>query len=110
LDNKRQIKKIDGENYVYHCFSFDPKIQEHTFIGNEFIGMEGKGDRNTLEIFDRVVEAGPYGFMPNLVLELQNVFGDGNYVYDGYEIGEDESGIFEFNLIFSSKKNYFSQC
>lgn len=49
----------------------------------------------------------PEGFMPHLVEELQNVFGEGNYIYDGYEIGEDESKIFEFNLYFFIKESLY---
>jgi hypothetical protein len=45
--------------------------------------------------------------MPHLVEELQNVFGEGNYIYDGYEIGEDESKIFEFNLYFFIKESLY---
>lgn len=98
------IKKINGENFIYHYFTFDPQIQEHTFLGNEFIGMDQVAETRDFSMFDRVVEAGPEGFLPQLVDELKNIFEEGNYKYDGYEIGEDESGIVEFNLYFYIKE------
>jgi len=36
MEDKWYIENIEGENYIYQCVSFDPKIQEHTFIGGEF--------------------------------------------------------------------------
>ena len=107
MEEKWYIKKINGENYIYHCFTFNSKIQEHTFLGNEFIGMDQVEETRDLRMFDRVVDAGPFGFMPRLVEELQNIFGEGNYVYDGYEIGEDEFKIFEFNLYFFIKESLY---
>jgi len=107
MADKWYIKKIDGENFIYHCFTFDPKIQEHTFLGNEFIGMNQTNGDEIMELFERVVDAGPHGFMQQLVEELQNIFCEGNYVYDGYEIGEDDSRIFEFNLYFFIKESLY---
>jgi hypothetical protein len=106
-ESKWYINKIKGENFIYHCFTFDPKIQEHTFLGNEFIGMDQADEVDVINTFERIVDAGPDGFMPRLVEELQNIFGEGNYVYDGYEIGEDDSGIFEFNLYFLIKESLY---
>ena len=100
-------KKIKNENYIYHCFTFEPKIQEHTFLGNEFIGMNQTDEVSVIDTYERIVDAGPEGFMPQLVEERQNVFGEGNYVYDGYEIGEDEAKIFEFNLYFFIKESSY---
>ena len=108
MKNKWYIKKIDGDNFIYHCFSFDPAIQEHTFLGNEFIGMVQVEETRELKIFDLVVDAGPEGFMPELVAELKNILGEGNYVYDGYEIGEDNFKIFEFNLYFFIKESLYN--
>lgn len=107
MDDKWYISKINNENFIYHCFTFDPKIQEHIFLGNEFIGLGQENEINVMNTYERVVDAGPEGFMPHLVKELQNIFGEGNYVYDGYEIGEDESGIFEFNLYFLIKESVY---
>ncbi len=96
MRNEWYIDVIDGERFVYHRFTFDPKIQEHTFIGDEFIGMDHVEETRNLSMFDRVVEAGKDGFMPNLVEELKNIIGEGNYVYDGYEIGEEDFGLYFF--------------
>jgi hypothetical protein len=49
-----------------------------------------------LRMFDRVVDAGPEGFIPDLTKELKNIFGEGNYKYDGYEIGEEEFSLYFF--------------
>lgn len=65
--NQKQIKNIDGENYIYHRF-----------------------------IFERCAEAGKERFMPNLVAELKKVLGEENYIYDGYEIGEEDFGLYFF--------------
>lgn len=107
MEDKWYIEKINNENYIYHCFTFDPQIQEHTFLGNEFIGVDQVNEFNVINTFERIVDAGPQGFMPHLVKELQNIFGEGNYIYDGYEIGEDESKIFEFNLYFLIKESLY---
>ncbi len=96
MEDKWYIENIDGERYIYHRFTFDPKIQEHTFIGTEFIGMNQVEETRNLKLFDRVVDAGPDGFMPALVEELKNIFGEGNNLYDGYEIGEDDFGLYFF--------------
>lgn len=93
---KKEIDEINGENYIYHRFTFDAAIQNHTFIGNEFIGMNPADRSETMEIFERCVEAGPDGFMPNLVAELKKVLGEENYIYDGYEIGEEDFGLYFF--------------
>lgn len=94
--DKLKSKKINKQDYIYHRFTFDPKIQEHTFIGNEFIGMDTIEEMENMQLFDRVVEAGPDGFIPNLVEELKIIFGEGNYIYDGYEIGEEDFGLYFF--------------
>lgn len=107
MDDKWYIEKINNENYIYHRFTFDPKIQEHTFLGNEFIGVDQVNEFNVINTFERIVDAGPQGFLPHLVEELQNIFGEGNYTYDGYEIGEEESKIFEFNLYFLIKESLY---
>lgn len=92
----KQTEKIKGQNYIYHRFTFDAAIKDHTFIGNEFIGMNPSDKSETMEIFERCVEAGPDGFMPNLVADLKKVLGEGNYIYDGYEIGEEDFGLYFF--------------
>jgi hypothetical protein len=108
MKDKWYIKKNNGDNFVYHCFTFDPKIQEHTFLGNEFIGMDQQNEgQDIFRSYERVVEAGPEGFMPELVKELKDIFGEGNYKYDGYEIGEDETSVFEFNLYFLIKEKLY---
>ncbi|WKZ69643.1 MAG: hypothetical protein QY331_00070 [Melioribacteraceae bacterium] len=93
---QKEFNKIDGQNYIYHRFTFDAAIQDHTFIGDEFIGMNPGDESETMEIFDRVVAAGQDGFMPNLVEEIKKVLGEGNYIYDGYEIGEEDFGLYFF--------------
>ena len=93
---ERTIDKIEGQDYVYHRFTFDTAIQDHTFIGDEFIGMNPADESETMEIFDRCAEAGPDGFMPNLVEEIKKVIGKENYIYDGYEIGEEDFGLYFF--------------
>jgi hypothetical protein len=107
MANKRFTEKMNDDNFIYHCFTFDPKIQEHTFLGEEFFGMDQSVEREALRTFDRIVDAGPEGFMPQIVSELKEIFGEGNYKYDGYEIGEDERRIFEFNLYFFIKKSLY---
>jgi len=107
MDEKWYIEKIKGENFIYHCFTFDPKIQEHTFLGNEFIGMDQADEVDVINTFERIVDAGPDGFMPQLIEELKNIFGEGNYVYDGYEFGEDETSIVGFNLYFYIKESLY---
>jgi hypothetical protein len=96
MQDKWYIKKIDGENFIYHCFTFDPAIQEHTFSGIEFLGMDQVEETRDLRMFERVVEAGPEGFLPDLVEDLKKIFGEGNYKYDGYEIGEEEFSLYFF--------------
>jgi hypothetical protein len=51
--------KIKGESYIYHCFIFDPKIQEHTFLGNEFIGIDQTDEVDVIDMSERIVDAGP---------------------------------------------------
>lgn len=89
-------EEFNGQNYIYHRFTFDTAIQNHTFIGDEFIGMDPVEETRNLNAFERVVAAGPDGFMPNLVRELKNIFGEENYIYDGYEIGEEDFGLYFF--------------
>ncbi|MCF8243447.1 MAG: hypothetical protein K9J16_18880 [Melioribacteraceae bacterium] len=93
---QKTVDKIDGQNYIYHRFTFDAAIQGHTFIGDEFIGMDPTEESATMEIFDRCMEAGPEGFMPDLVAEIKKVLGEENYIYDGYEIGEEDFGLYFF--------------
>ena len=89
-------KEINGEKYVYQCFTFRPEIQEHTFIGNEFIGMDPSQETDYNNIMNRVIEAGKEGFLPDLLAELKNLIGEENSEYDGYEIGEDEFSHYFF--------------
>ena len=93
---QKEFEKIEGQNYIYHRFTFDAAIKDHTFIGDEFIGMNSGEESETMEIFDRVVAAGKEGFMPNFVEEIKKVLGEGNYIYDGYEIGEEDFGLYFF--------------
>lgn len=94
--NRKEIDKLEGQNYIYHRFTFDSAIQKHTYIGDEFIGMTPNDKSETMEIFERCVEAGPDGFMPNLVSVIKKVLGEENYIYDGYEIGEEDFGLYFF--------------
>jgi hypothetical protein len=93
---QKEFNKIDGQNYIYHRFTFDAAIQDHTFIGDEFLGMNPGDESETMEIFERVVAAGKDGFMPNLVDEIKKVLGEGNCIYDGYEIGDEDFGLYFF--------------
>lgn len=91
-----KANEIDKQDYIYHRFTFDTAIQEQTFIGDEFIGMNPADKSETMEIFERCVGAGRDGFMPNLVEEIKKVLGKENYIYDGYEIGEEDFGLYFF--------------
>jgi hypothetical protein len=102
MEDKWYIEHIENEDFIYHCFTFDPKIQEHTFLGKEFIGMDQVNETRDLRMFERVADAGPDGFMPELVNEIKELMGEGNFKYDGYEIGEDE-----FSLYFLIKKKLY---
>lgn len=93
---QKEFDKIDGQDYIYHRFTFDAAIQDHTFIGDEFLGMNPGDESETMEIFERVVAAGKDGFMPNLVEEIKKVLGEGNCIYDGYEIGDEDFGLYFF--------------
>ena len=93
---KENSKEINGEKYVYQCFTFRPEIQEHTFIGNEFIGMDPSQETDYNNIMNRVIEAGKEGFLPDLLAELKILIGEDNFEYDGYEIGEDEYSHYFF--------------
>ena len=73
---KENSKEINGEKYVYQCFTFRPEIQEHTFIGNEFIGMDPSQETDYNNIMNRVIEAGKEGFLPDLLAELKNLIGE----------------------------------
>jgi hypothetical protein len=88
--SKWYIQEINGDNYIYHRFSFKPEIQEHSFIGNEFIGMDPSEKTDYQNIMDRIIEAGKEGFLPNILEELKGLIGENNYEYDGYEISEEE--------------------
>ncbi len=102
MEDKWYIKQIGNEDFIYHCFTFSPEIQEHTFLGKEFTGMDQVNESKDLRMFERVADAGPDGFMPQLVDEIKLLMGEGNYKYDGYEIGEDE-----FSLYFFIKKKLY---
>ncbi|MBU0560158.1 MAG: hypothetical protein KJ799_03885 [Bacteroidetes bacterium] len=93
---KCNIDKIDGEDFVYQCFSFSPEIQDDTFIGKEFIGLNRDYELEPMEIFERLMEAGPEGILPDLLKELEELIGEGNYIYDGNEIGNDEFNLYFF--------------
>ena len=94
MEDKWSSKDIEDKNYIYQCFEFHPKIQEHTFIGNEFIGMDPEEETQNFKAFERVVAAGHEGFLPELVKELESLIGAGNYKYDGYEIGPDVFALY----------------
>ncbi|MGE5795326.1 MAG: hypothetical protein ACM34N_01010 [Ignavibacteria bacterium] len=59
MEDKWYIEHLESEDFIYHCFTFDPKIQEHTFLGKEFIGMDQARETRDLRMFERVVDAGP---------------------------------------------------
>lgn len=101
-------KVINGEKFVYQCFTFRPEIQEHTFIGKEFIGMNPSEKSDYNNIMDRVIEAGKEGFLPDLLAELKNLIGEDNSEYDGYEIGEEEFSHYFF-IKASSYKSIISK-
>lgn len=96
------IKNIDGTDYIYQCFNFSPTIQDDTFIGNEFIGFKKNYNLSPMEIFNRLIEAGPNGLLPDLKNEIENLIGENNYIYDGNEIGPEE-----FNLYFFIKSDIY---
>ena len=56
MNNKWYIENIEGEDFVYQCFSFKPEIQNHTFVGKEFIGFKRDYDLEPEEIFERIIE------------------------------------------------------
>lgn len=101
-------KEINGEKYVYQCFTFRPEIQEHTFIGSEFIGMDPSRETDFDSIMNRVIEAGKEGFLPDLLAELKGLIGEDNFEYDGYEICEEEFSHYFF-IKASSYKSILSR-
>jgi len=82
------------KKFIYQCFTFNPRIQEHTYLGDYFLGMDQVTETRNMSMFDRVVDAGPEGLLPQFVEELKKIFGEGNYSYDGYEIGEEEYSLY----------------
>lgn len=107
-NNKWYLQEINGENFVYHSFLFKPEIQNHSFIGNEFIGMDPSEKSDYNNILNRVIEAGKEGFLPDLLEELKELIGENNYEYDGYEIAEEEFSHY-FLIKASLYKNILSK-
>lgn len=90
------IKNINGKDFVYQCFSFSPEIQNYSFVGEEFIGFKRDYNLEPGEIFERLISAGFEGLLPEIKKELDEIIGEGNYEYDGNEIGPDEFSLYYF--------------
>jgi hypothetical protein len=93
--NFSHIRKIEGQYYIVQPFVFSNKVMQSCFAGVDFIGVDTK---NYCDVVQRVQEAGVDGFMPSLVKEIEEILGDGNYIYNGYSLGVDQ-----FNFIFFIK-------
>jgi len=96
MSNQWYIKIINNEEFIYQSFSFSPDIQNKSFIGKEFIGFKRDYDLEPEEIFERLISAGFEGLLPEIKNELDVIIGDGNYEYDGNEIGPDEFSLYYF--------------
>ncbi len=96
MSNQWYIKNINGEDFVYQCFSFSPDIQNHSFLGEEFIGFKRDYDLEPEEILERLISAGFEGLLPDIKKELDDIIGEGNYQYDGNEIGPEEFSLYYF--------------
>jgi hypothetical protein len=93
---------INDAQYNYQIFTFKWEMQDHTFCGADFIGMNRETELVDLSALDRIKAAGMHGFMPELVKTIGELIGDGNYIYAGYAFS-----IKIFNLCFLIKENIY---
>jgi hypothetical protein len=96
-----QIFDVNGKPHYYKSIWFSPEAVSKLYLGSAFIGFDpqdnqnfGDGHPREHPSFQRALEAGMYGFMPDVVESLNGLFGEGNYVYDGWEIGPGDALLY----------------
>ncbi len=84
------------KNYVYQCFVFDNRIKQIFYSGKDFerfnkkMAMEERLELALEMFFDK--EA----FMPALVHKIEDLLGEGNFIYDFWEFGDDDFSLYWF--------------
>ena len=93
--NKKQKKNPyiftnEGVDYVIQRFIFKPEILEHTFSGDQFIGMDYYNEFGTPKLIERCKELADSDgkFMPVIIKELEDIIGD-NECYQGLSFKAD---------------------
>lgn len=82
-----------NKTHVYQGFYFDNKIKSHFYTGNSFLRyQEGMGPDELVELAFEIL--GEEEFMPELKQIIEELLGEGNYVYDYWEFGPDYFSLY----------------
>ncbi len=74
--------------HIYQGFYFDNKIKSHFYSGNSFHRyLENMTPDDLLGLASDIL--GDEDFMPELKLKIEELLGEGNYIYDFWEFGPD---------------------
>ncbi len=90
------MSDLRKEDCIYQSFLFKNEIKIHFYGGNGFSNYYKNMDME--ESFDLAVSmvGDKEAFMPQLVAKIEELLGDGNYIYDFWEFGEKDFSLYWF--------------
>lgn len=92
------------KGYLYQSFWFKNEIKKHFYAGAKF--ENHKAEDSILESFQLARDMGTdkESFMPGLVKKIEWLLGEGNFIYDFWEFGEED-----FSIYWHIKKEVYSE-
>ncbi len=82
------------KGYLYQSFWFKNEIKNHFYAGHKF--ENHKPEDSIIESFQLARDMGTdkESFMPGLVKKIEWLLGDGNFIYDYWEFGDEDFSIY----------------
>ena len=87
--------EIEKRDYIYQSFIFSNDLKDFFYAGDLYLGIENKKENEKLDVLFEICSNNKQSdFFPKLQKQICDLIGDGNYIYDYYEIGNNGFMLF----------------
>jgi hypothetical protein len=84
------------KGYIYQSFWFKNEIKKHFYAGSKFETYKPETTLIDSVILAKDMVNDKESFMPELVKKMEWLIGQGNFIYDYWEFGDDDFSIYWF--------------
>jgi hypothetical protein len=88
------MSNLKKEDCIYQSFYFKNEIKKYFYPGNGF--LQYSKDMDIVESFGLALSmfGDKEAFMPRLVDKIEELLGEGNFIYDYWEFGEEDFSLY----------------